>query len=153
MKLQSLVAINLLTSLCVGCGGQQSDYSKLGLVNASGTVTLDGQPLPDAVITFDAPDGQFSFGLTDSGGGYSLQLDSDQRGVTPGEKVVRISTTRKILGLNTSEGGEQEAPQPKSKAADKNEKVPAKYNKDSELKVTVTSDKSRYDFDLKTPGE
>lgn len=136
----------LLISLCLGCGRQQSDYSQLKLVNATGTVTLDGQPLAGAVITFDAPDGQFSFGQTDSGGNYSLQLDSEQRGVTPGEKTIRISTTRKILGLNATEGGEDDPSQ--SKSAE--EKVPDKYNKNSELKITVSSDKSRYDFDLKS---
>ncbi|MDZ4685979.1 MAG: carboxypeptidase-like regulatory domain-containing protein [Planctomycetaceae bacterium] len=140
------IAIGLLTSLCIGCGRPAANYSSLELVNATGTVTLDGQPLSEAVVTFDAPDGQFSYGLTDSSGGYSLQIDSQKRGVTPGEKTVRISTTRKILGLNATEGESD----PASPGASAGEKVPAQYHKDSELKVSVSSDKTRYDFDLKS---
>jgi hypothetical protein len=138
-------ALGLFLLSSAGCGGSRADYSQLGLVNARGKVTLDGQPLAGAVVTFDAPDGQFSYGLTDSGGNYALQIDSQQRGVTPGEKTVRISTTRKILGLNTGDGGEEGDPDEKPRDA---EKVPDKYHKDSQLKITVSSDKTQYDFDL-----
>lgn len=147
MNAGSSTAVCLMAWFCLGCGGPAADYSSLKLVNATGTVKLDGQPLPDAVVTFDAPDGQFSYGLTDSGGRYSLQIDSEMRGVTPGEKTVRISTTRKILGLNASEGESEGDPAGAKASA---EKVPTKYNKDSELKVTVTPDKTQYDFDLKS---
>jgi len=146
MNVQSWLSFCLLMSLCVGCARQQSDYSKLDLVDVTGKVTLDGEPLSGAVITFDSPDGQFSFGQTDSGGNYSLLFDSVQRGVTPGEKIVRISTARKILGLNASEGGEDDPATAKSAE----EKVPEKYNKASELKVTVGHDKTRHNFDLKS---
>lgn len=138
----------LSVSLLAGCGGPPTaDYSGLNLVNVSGTVKLDGQPLPSAVVTFDQPDGQFSYGMTDSNGSYSLQIDSHQKGVTPGEKIVRISTTRKILGLNATEGGEGDPANAKPKDS-AGEKVPAKYNKASELKVTVAPDKAQHDFDL-----
>ena len=65
----------------LGCAGApQADYGQLNLVNASGTVKLDGTPLEKAVVTFDAEDGQFSYGLTDSSGNYTLQLDTRRRG-------------------------------------------------------------------------
>ena len=54
--------------------------------------------LADAVVTFDGDDGQFSYGLTDAAGHYTLQFDSVKQGVKTGKKTVRISTTRKILG-------------------------------------------------------
>lgn len=128
------------------------DYSSVGLVDAHGTVTLDGQPLPAAVVTFDSPEGTFSYGLTDAEGRYELQFDSDMQGVAPGPKTVRISTTRKILGLNSEDEGEEgevseeEAATPTG-GADQ-EKVPAKYNEKSELTVEVTADRTQYDFDL-----
>jgi len=142
-------------SLIAGCNSDfTADYSQLNLVYAHGTVTLDGQPLPNAVVTFDAPDGQFSYALTNTSGQYKLQLDSDHPGVTPGEKTIRVSTTRKILGLNAEEGGGEgeggEGPDGKPLKAAEGEKVPAKYNKDSELKVNVTKDKTEYNFDLKS---
>src|SRR5690349_3739596 len=64
-----------------GCSVAPSpDYGKVTLLSVSGTVTLDGKPLPGAVVTFDAPDGQFSFGLTDSAGAFSLRFDSVKSG-------------------------------------------------------------------------
>lgn len=128
----------------------QPDYGKLKLVDAYGKVTLDGQPLPNAVITFEAPDGQFSYALTDSAGKYTLQLDSEKAGVTPGQKIVRISTTRKILGLNAKEGEGEGDPVQKSAPEAPKELVPEKFNKKSELQVEVTADKRDYNFDLKS---
>lgn len=123
------------------------DYGKAGLVDVTGTVTLDRHPLPNAVISFDAPDGQFSFAQTDSQGKYELQFDSQMHGVTPGEKVVRITTTRRILGLNV----EEEASDQEAAADAKLEKVPAKYNKESELKATVAPGEDQtFNFDLKS---
>ena len=40
--------------LSAGCGGSiEADYSKLDLVDVSGTVTLDGQPLSGATVVFE----------------------------------------------------------------------------------------------------
>lgn len=141
-----------VTSFCCGCStAPQSDYGALELVQATGTVTLDGEPLPDAVVTFEAEDGQFAFGLTDDSGRYQLQLDSVKKGVTTGTKVVRISTTRKILGLNSEEDGDQEGPgEGKSKQNFNKELVPDAYNRNSDLKVEVTPNETVHDFDLKT---
>lgn len=141
-----------------GCSTAPSaDYSKLGLVNVSGTVTLDGVPLDAAVVTFEDPQtSQFSYGQTDSSGNYSLQLDSVQSGVVPGKKVVRISTTRKIPGLNDGEEGSAEEEsgevEPDGKGATvperKSELVPEKHNKKSELTVDVSAANTTFDFDL-----
>ena len=137
-----------------GCGGiaPTSDYSKVTLLSVSGAVTLDGKPLPEAVVTFDAEDGQFSYGLTDSNGKFSLQFDSVKTGVTPGKKTVRISTTRKILGLNTKDesGGEDVGDEGESSKTTPRptELVPSRYNKKSELSVEVSSAKTHFDFPL-----
>jgi len=136
----------------VGCGGPQMDYGKVDLVGVHGKVTLDGQPLAEAVVTFEAPNGQFSYGLTDASGAYHLQFDSVMAGVTPGPKTVRISTTRKIVGLNAGEsegegeGGEE--PRGKKAAASSQDRVPARYNAKSELSVEVTAGQTEYNFDL-----
>lgn len=136
-----------------GCGvAPSTDYSKVKLLSVSGIVTLDGNPLPNAVVTFDAEDGQFSFGLTDSGGRFSLRFDSAKSGVTSGKKIVRISTTRKILGLNTEEegGGEESGREDATAktAVRPTELVPDRYNKKSELSVEVSPDKTHFDFPL-----
>lgn len=147
-----LIGAIMLALCCGGCGSQGADYSKVDLNTATGKVTLDGQPLAGAVVTFEAEDGQFSYGLTDSNGAYALQFDSEKKGVTPGPKVVRISTTRKIPGLNTSEaseGGESSSEGGEAAKPTEAERVPERYNKNSELKVHVTGSQT-FDFALES---
>ena len=136
-----------LALLCTGCESKpRANYDRLNLVNAGGTITLDGQPLSNAVVSFDDPtDDTFAFGMTDSNGKYRLQIDSEMKGVKPGAKVVRISTTRKILGLNANEDSDLS-----NKAVAPTELVPERYNKKSKLFVEVGSSKTSYDFDLKS---
>ena len=142
----------LLICLTSGCStSPQSNYDLVDLVDATGTVTMDGTALGNAVVTFEAEDGQFAYAMTNSSGRYTLQFDTVKKGVTPGKKVVRISTTRKILGLNSSEEGavpEGEASDEGWEAANEPEKVPAKYNRQSELAVEVTHEQTEYDFEL-----
>ena len=143
----AVVAVSV--GVLAGCDAPpRSNYDGLGLVPVTGTITLDGQPLAGAVVSFDAPDGQFAYGLTDSSGNYSLQVDSVAKGCPSGPRTVRISTARKVLGLNSDEeGGSGGEGPPKPKVE---ERVPEKFNKNSELKIEVTKDKTDYDFDLKS---
>ena len=137
----------VVCALALGCDGPVADYSKVELAKGTGKVTLDGQPLAGAVVTFEDPtDDTFSYAMTDDRGNYALQFDSEMKGVKTGKKVVRISTTRKILGLN-SKPGRDEGGSPKAKEA---ERVPDRYNKKSELTADVTSSSGVFDFDLKT---
>ena len=149
-----IVMVCLLAVFLSGCNtGPKMNYAAANLVKAGGTVTLDGKPLPDAVVTFESPvDGTTANGLTKSNGSYTLMFDSVMAGVAPGKKIVRISTTKKVLGLNiTEEGGGGEGADGKPKATEKaTELVPVRYNKDSELTVEVTSGQTRYNFDLKS---
>ena len=119
------------------------DYSAVNLVGAHGVVTLDQQPLAQATVVFEAPDKQFSFATTDATGKYALQFDSAQRGVTPGPKTVRISMSGAIGEEAESIAEEGRAPPPAAV-----ERVPARYNRQSELKVDVSPDRNEYNFDL-----
>ena len=146
----SVTGMALTLLIASGCGSAGADYSLVELKKVGGKVTLDGQPLIGAVVMFETPDRQFAYGLTDSGGRYTLQIDSEKAGVTPGQKTVRISTTKSIPGLNSPEGKEGgEAPSeggavPAEKPV---ERVPAKYNVDSTLSVNVTAS-AEFNFDL-----
>lgn len=149
MKLYATLSFGLL--LFAGCSTKpQVDYSKADLVEVTGKVTLDGEPLSFAVLSFDSPNDQFSFAMTDADGVYQLKFDSEKTGCTKGPKVVRISTNRKILGLNVAEeageGGEETENQNGPEA--NIERVPECYNKESKLKVTVTESDTSFDFDL-----
>ena len=127
------------------------NYEAANLVQATGTVKLDGQPLSNAVVTFESPqNGTQSYAMTDASGSYRLQFDSAMTGVTQGEKLVRISTTRKILGLNQSEGGGETDPANEPKADRSQEVVPAEYNRKSQGIVDVVPSRTVYDFDLKS---
>jgi hypothetical protein len=119
-----------------GCSGEKVP----GLGRVTGIVTMDGQPVADASVTFDAakPGEPPSLGKTDSSGNYELYYSRGHKGATIGEHAVYISTYQ---------GPTDENPQSKK------ETIPTKYNGKSELKVTVTRGKNTHDFPLKSGGE
>ena len=151
-------AVYLLIVVLSACGLAGCDatprmnYDAVELVDVAGTVTLDGAPLPDAIVKFETADGRYSVGKTNEDGEYTLQFDSVMEGTTPGEKTVRISTAASL-----GEGMEEEAPpgeageESETQAPPKTERVPEKYNAKSELKVTVKPGESQnFDFELKS---
>jgi len=81
-------------SLCIAivssCCSCQQDGPALGQVE--GTVTLDGQPFPDAIVTFisTAENGTTSTGMTDENGRYRLQFTFKKRGAMVGRNDVKI---------------------------------------------------------------
>ena len=126
----------------VGCsGGSNVDYSRLGLIKVTGVVTLNGSPLPDVTVLFESSDGQFSYGVTDENGKYMLAYDSDTDGVTPGEKIIRISKRPM-----SEEGDEFESEDEELSSTQQKETLPTKFNTKSDLKMTVPS--SSYDIEL-----
>lgn len=71
----------------VGCG--RSDLPKLGEV--SGVVTLDGKPLPQAIISFTpVGEGRPSSGMTDDNGYYSLLYLEGVSGAIVGEHTITV---------------------------------------------------------------
>ncbi|MCA8995874.1 MAG: carboxypeptidase regulatory-like domain-containing protein [Planctomycetaceae bacterium] len=157
MKTRFLVCA-LAVSLFAGCGGQRPNYADLNLLNVTGTITLDGKPVPDAIVIFeDVEHGTQSYGITNSSGRYSLMFNSEQSGVMPGEKIVRMGTTIKILGLNSSEGeGESEGETGEegnsTSPPEGEDLIPEAYRKDSPLRVSVDPSKTTINFDLKSDG-
>ena len=154
----------LLTSLWVilwtGCGYGQSqpDYASLGLVQISGTVTLDSSPLPDAAVYFhDRANRRYSYGVTDADGRYTLMLDSRVSGVMPGPKEIEITTLKNpaaspvdrpgVVGSEAdddSDQGEEEVPAAKGRV----ERVPSKYNTQTTLTFEVTASNAAVYFAL-----
>ncbi len=136
----------LLALLLCGCSGvkQPTDYSKLGLVSVSGTITLEGEPLTGGSISFESEDKTFSASNIDSSGGYTLRFNSEQMGVTPGPKTVRI----RAQSLPSEGGSDEEDPDAKPKATAASG-VSDCYDKASPIRVTVDASSSTFDFDLK----
>ena len=79
MRFSSMILFCLLPFVC-GCGGGVADQPELAAV--SGQVTLDGQPLPNVILTFKpVGEGRSSSGVSDEDGNYSLQYcDFDAHG-------------------------------------------------------------------------
>ena len=151
-----------LTSICfAGCDTSPGmDYSEVELVGVTGKVTLDGSPVPYAVVTFESVDtGSFSGGVADENGNYQLRFDVNKMGVPPGRKLVQIGTARKILGISSDseagdpaseESGDGEPGDDLREQASRIEAVPECYHKDSKLFVTVDDSSSVFNFELKS---
>ena len=121
----------MLCLLVAGCGSD-SDLAKV-----KGKVTLNGQPLEGATVEFQpTADGTApSAGKTDAKGRYELMYTFDVRGVIAGEHIVSIRTAGTCFD---DQGNELE----------QKERVPAKYNKRTELKRTVEPGRNKFDFEL-----
>ena len=127
-------ASTLLLGLLIGCGASGPETSTV-----EGTVTLDGQPLAGALLIFTpqgTAGGRMSGGQTDAQGHYELTYSRDQMGAVPGEHKIEITTYGQ---------GEGDEPTP--------EKLPAKYNTQSELIKTVEPGENTIDFELSSEGE
>lgn len=134
-KLVAASTVLLLASV-VGCGGNSN------VSTVSGTVTLDSQPLSDAVVKFSGKSGGSpSLGKTDSSGNYTLQYSRDVAGADIGDHTVSITTYQ---------AGDPDSDPPVPAAP---EKLPAKYNTKTELKASVAGGKNVVNFDLKSDGK
>ncbi len=113
----------------------------------SGVVTLGGEPLANATVSF-APQGDGfdvagpgSSGTTDESGEYELRTFKDDRGAVVGSHTVRISTFQsKFKDLKTSDALEIVSP----------EYVPPQYNRNTKLKFDVPAsgtDKANFMLD------
>lgn len=103
-----------------------SDRPRLGTV--SGVITLDGVPLPGAMVSFrPAAGGQVSKGTTDDQGSYRLTYLRDLMGAAVGSHVVTIRTVAENAG---------------------DERLPPRYNSATSLSADVTAGANRFDFPL-----
>ena len=141
-----VVCLSTMLFLC-GCsrGTYRIDYSNVDLAQVSGRVTLDGQGVPYAQVFFHDVDlDTITFGLTDTNGKYKLMFNTQKEGAESGKKNVRIWTARGGI-----EFGDKI---PKENLGRDKEKIPAAYNRSSELTVTIVSSKEKsrqtFDFDL-----
>jgi hypothetical protein len=81
-----------LPLILAGCGG------KGGPVPVQGIVTLDGQPVANAQVTFapEAMDGHMAFALTDDDGVFSLTTPPELKGALPGAYKVLITKAEPV---------------------------------------------------------
>ena len=129
-----VLALGWLTC-CTGCGGR-SDRPTLAPVQ--GSVTLDGQPLPDAEVWFDPQaGGRTSTAMTDKSGRFELLYALGEKGAIIGEHNVRISTF--------VQGGDEPG-----STATVPERVPAKYAAPSAITKHVSEGNNTINIELDT---
>ena len=127
------LACTLLCGLLLTTGCTQKPKGMPDLAPVTGTVTLDGQPLTNATISFSSDSGQVSFGGLDASGKYELRYSGPHKGATIGPNTVSISTS-----TENPVGPEWKDP------------IPAKYNTKTELKADVKPGPNTFDFELKS---
>lgn len=127
----SVLALFVLAASLTGCGGAQ------GFTPVSGTVTLDGQPLEGASVSFQPTGAQTdalgSYGKTDAQGKFTLKRVSDDApGAVAGDHVVRITKSAPTDPTNDAEPVKQQ--------------VPGKYSEDGVLFTVPEGGTDKADF-------
>jgi hypothetical protein len=117
-----------------GCFGA-SDLPELG--DVTGVVTLDDEPLSNASVEFIPENRNPSIGLTDEQGRYKLTFHASADGALIGRHEVKISTFQ--APYQDNEGTHHPAVP---------ERVPARYNKRTELEAEVGPGHQELNFAL-----
>ena len=102
-----------------------------------GTVRLDGEAVEAASLIFQPDTGAPSTGTTDAEGHFEIMFEKGRPGAVIGRHKVTIQTYR--FGLS-----EDRTPQITP------ERIPPKYNRQTELVREVTAGRQTFDFDLTT---
>ncbi len=132
----SMVILALALVATAGCGQKGPP---LGQVR--GRVSLDGAALAEAAIVFQPQKGRPAMARTNDKGEYALTYTVDRPGALLGPHEVRITTFEPGYDGETPQGERKTTPE-------RPERVPAKYNRKSELKADVKPGPNVFDFEL-----
>lgn len=136
-----------------GCTGSDSN---IGRVN--GKVTIDGEPIEHALVSFLPSTGRASMAWTDANGDYDLAYLQDKMGAVVGQHKVMIET--KIVAdanynaATYSEDGPvaEEKPGKTVQNTGRKEMLPNKYcnRNETELTAVVEKGENTINFDLES---
>ncbi len=133
----NLLAVWLVACLIFVAGCSDS------LVDVSGTVTVDGQPLVKGQLEFAPADGTGTpIGTSIVAGKYSVRM-------TPGEKSVLVTETLDIPVVTSTEELQRQAAEGKRPAPPTVSPV-TPQTKGNSSKVSVTKETKQLDFKLET---
>ena len=128
-----------------GCTGGSSD-----IASVTGKVTIGGEPINYASITFMPTQGRASVGLTDSEGVYTLNYVIGQKGALIGEHKVYVTT--RVVKEPSYGGDDTGGIKDPVRNTGRKELLPKKYcdRRATELTATVKEGSNTINFDLKT---
>ena len=130
-----LLLLSVVAAGLTGCGGDSGP----ALGQVTGTVTMDGKPLPDAMVSFyPEAGGRSAHGVTDASGKFLLRFTGMKDGALVDTHKVKIET-----GVQLSESETQSR---RTKVA----QLPVRYNKETELTAKVERGSNNFDFDLQS---
>lgn len=141
IKMIAMRAAGIMVLFCgIALTGCWSDGPEIARVE--GLVTMDGKPLPNAIVMFVPPGGRPSACETDANGKYVLLFSAGRKGAIPGLNRVEINTAR----LAYEKDGKM---YPAVK-----ESVPARYNRLTTLEFDVKPKTNNVaNFELKSGGK
>jgi hypothetical protein len=131
-RIRYAVLVVVLLLAASGCGGQR-------LVKLEGTVTLDGQPLDGATVTFspEGGSGNSASGLTGSDGVFYLTTRTSGDGVAPGSYKVTVTkaASSEVPGMQPPNPSDPQAMQKAMKAYYEKHKAPPDTGKKQALAI------------------
>ncbi|MCC9605869.1 hypothetical protein LOC68_20760 [Blastopirellula sp. JC732] len=131
------VGFAVLMAALVGCG--KSD----GMIKVTGNVMFNGEPVENGSISFTPVDGRGS-----SGGGLIENGQIVRGKSSPGNIAVQIYANKTVEKKNpTREEIERGI------TSDQVQILPATYNRQSKLRITISDSERHFDFDLNDKGE
>ncbi len=99
------IGLAALIAVSIGCNGGDNLPET---VEASGVVTLDGQPVEGAAIVFIDDQGQYTArGMSDKEGRFSLNAFEQKKGAVPGTYKAVVTKTVEQQTEGASIGGEE----------------------------------------------
>ncbi|HCS54557.1 hypothetical protein [Rubinisphaera sp.] len=153
-------ALLTLSGISIGCVQSKTEPAYFAdLVIVYGKVTLDGNPVSGATITFIPADmsqsGGIGTGVTVISGDYDLttpqpgSLESQPKGIVPGNYKVTITKLQMPDGSPVPEGTDDAM----AMAMDAREAIPAKYSDSDKTELLVEVDHTSpfvQNFELKS---
>jgi len=129
-----VLSLSLSVVILAGCGP-----SGPAIGQVSGTITLDGQPVEEAMVFFEpVTGGRSSTAMTDADGKYVLNYVGTEKGALVGEHVVKVTKVRPAIYDDSGKVTTPGVP----------ELFPISANTESTLKATVNKGKNTIDFPI-----
>jgi hypothetical protein len=140
--MQRLGLVVAVLGLFIGCGPGGPELGRV-----TGKVTLDGKPVPNAMITYYPQfAGSTSYGVTDQDGNYKMKYTDSDEGAMVGKFHVGIQTKR----MTREDMPDGMKPEEFNKLASSFVELPKKYKNKEAIEVEVKRGSNTIDLTLES---